>query len=216
MPDKIEITFSPNSSIDAEIKAILPLFSSESQARMRKAILNAKKSAIKHQDENTDAHARHIFREFIPSSILNQNGFSFEYEKPIGGKRPDWLDTSEKILLESYTFERGASSPFMDRLTSSITDKCIKYKNIIVENCLSFIVVVYLDFLSCMTLDDCSEDPKMFRPVFDANNSLSAILFFSETNVINGRQQYGFFCICVNPSLGAMPNWPFKTIYLNQ
>ena len=216
MPDINEIIFSPNSSIDAEIKTMLPQFSPESQARMRRAILNVKKSAMKHQDENTDANARHIFREFIPASILNQNGFSFEYEKPIEGKKPDWLDTSSNIMLESYTFERGASSAFIDRLTSSIAGKCSKYKNIITANCFRFIVVVYLDFLSCMTLDDCSEDPKMFRPVFDANDCLWAILFFAETNIIGGRQQYEFFCLCADPSYRAIPNWPFKTIYLNQ
>jgi len=172
MSDRNEIIFSPNSSIDAEIKAMLPYFSLESQARMRKAILSAKKSAVKHQDENTDANARHIFREFIPASILNQKGFSFEYEKTIEGKRPDWLDITSKILLESYTFERGASSFFIDRLTSSITDKCSKYKNIIAANGFRFIVAVYLDFLSCMTLDECREDSEMFHPIFDANDSL--------------------------------------------
>ena len=216
MMDRNEIIFSPNSSIDTETKAMLPFFSPESQVRMRKAILSAKKSAVKHQDENTDANARHIFREFIPASVLNQKGFSFEYEKFIEGKRPDWLDFASKILLESYTFERGASSLFIDRLTLSITDKCDKYKNIISANCFRFIVAVYLDFLSCITLDKCREDYVMFRPIFEANDSLWAILFFSETIIVGGRQQYGFFCLCADSSYEAIPNWPFETIKLRQ
>jgi hypothetical protein len=180
---------------------------------MRKAILNARKAAEKHRDENTDASARHIFREFIPASILNQSGFALEYEKPIEGKKPDWLDDTAKLMLESYTYERGASSGFLVRATSSITDKCNKYKEIIEANSLRFVVAVYLDFLSGMLLDECREDPKMFRPIFDANNSLWAILFFTETQVVGGRQRYGFFCVC-NSSFEALPNWPFETVKL--
>ena len=78
-----EVVFSPNSAIDAAIKKIMPSFSQESQRRMKKAILAAKKAAEKQRDENTDAGARHIFREFIPAYILNKNGFTLEYERPI-------------------------------------------------------------------------------------------------------------------------------------
>ena len=123
MSNTDKIIYSPNSSIDTAIKDMLPNFTKVSQRRMQKAILNAKKAALKHQDENTDSGARHIFREFIPVSILNQNGFVFEYEKPIQGKTPDWLDENLKILIESYTYERGGSSQFHQRISSSITDK---------------------------------------------------------------------------------------------
>jgi hypothetical protein len=216
MNDTGEPTFSPNSAIDAAIKEMLPNFSPGSQGRMRKAILNAKKSAERYRNENTDAGARHIFREFIPASILNQNGFAFEYEKPIHGKKPDWLDDTAKLMLESYTYERYGSSSFLGRLTSSITGKCDKYKNILTANSLRFIVAVYLDFLTGMELDDCRENSESFRSVFDANDSLWTILFFTETQVIGDKQHYGFFCLCVDSSFEAIPNWPFPTINLNQ
>lgn len=89
MIDSEEVVFSPNSAIDAAIREILHSFSQDSQRRMKKAILAAKKAAAKQRDENTDASARHIFREFIPASILNENKFSLEYERLIEGKRPD-------------------------------------------------------------------------------------------------------------------------------
>lgn len=216
MSDSGETILSPNSAIDTAIKELLPHFSPESQRRMRKAILNAKKAAQKHRDENTDASARHIFREFILASILNQNGFAFEYEKRIEGKKPDWLDDTARLMLESYTYERGASSSFLARVTSSITGKCNKYKDIVEANSLRFLVAVYLDFLTGMLLDECREDSKMFRPVFDANDSLWAILFFTETQVVRRRQCYGFFCLCVDSSFEAIPNWPFPTMGLNQ
>ena len=216
MTDTKETTFSPNSAIDTTIKELLPYFSTESQRRMRKAILNAKKSAEKQRNKNTDAGARHIFREFIPASILNQNGFAFEYEKRKQGKTPDWLDETTSLMLESYTYERGGSSIFIDRISSSVTSKCKKYKDIVAENALRFIVAVYLDFLTGMTLDECREDFELLRSVFDANDSLWAILFFTETQVICGKQQYEFLCFCVDSSYEAIPNWPFYTISLNQ
>jgi len=207
-----ETEFSPNSAINTAIKEMLPYFNAKSQGRMRKAILHAKKAAVKHRNENTDAGARHIFREFIPATILNQNGFAFEYEKPMQGKMPDWLDDTASLMLESYTYERGGSSIFFDRVTSSITTKCNKYKDIVAENSLRFIVAVYLDFLTGMSLDDCRDASGMFRSVFDANDSLWAILFFTETQVIGGKQHYGFFCLCADSSFEAIPNWPFHTM----
>jgi hypothetical protein len=216
MTDIGETKLSPNSAIDAAIKEILPNFNAESQVRMRKAILNAKKSVEKHYDENTDAGARHIFREFIPASILNQNGFNFEYEKSIQGKTPDWLDATARFLLESYTYERGGSSKFIDRLSSTITDKCNKYKGIIAANYLRFMVAVYLDFFTGMTLEECQEEIELFRSVFDSNPPLWAIILFTEKCCIGTKQYYGFLCICTDSSFETIPNWPFHTIYLNQ
>ncbi len=66
---------------------------------MQKAILDAKKAAEKQRDENTDASARHIFREFLPASILNKNGFALEYEKPIG-REGDVVQLIQKPLHE--------------------------------------------------------------------------------------------------------------------
>ncbi|MDR3574307.1 MAG: hypothetical protein P4L50_10615 [Anaerolineaceae bacterium] len=211
--------FSPNSAINTEIKEMLQYFSPASQTRMRKAILDAKKAAEKHRDENTDAGARHIFREFIPASILNQNGFAFEYEIPIDGMKPDWLDVSARLMLESYTFERGGSSNFFDRVKSSVTDKCNKYKGIVATKSLLFVVIVYLDFFTGMSLDECREDSWMFRSVFDANDSLSAILFFTEATEIQvavREQHYEYFCLCADSSFKTIPNWPFHTLDLKQ
>lgn len=215
-----EVVFSHNSAIDADIKEILPFFDPASQRRMQKAILAAKKAAEKQRDENTDAGARHIFREFIPAYILNKNGFVLEYERLIGGKKPDWLDETAKLMLESYTYERGAPSPFLIRVTAAINNKCNKYKEIVKANSLRFVVAVYLDFLTGILLEECREDSKKFRPIFDVNNSLSAILFFTETQVltetqaqvVRRKQEYGFFCLCRDSAFNAIANWPFETM----
>jgi hypothetical protein len=77
-------------------------------------------------------------------------------------------------------------------------------------------VAIYLDFLTGISLDDCRENSEIFRSVFDDNESLWAILFFTETHVIDGKQHYGFFCLCADSSVEAIPNWPFPTMNLNQ
>ena len=214
MIDSEEVVFSPNSAINSAIKEILAIFSPDSQRRMQKAILAAKKAAEKQRDENTDAGARHIFREFIPAYNLNKNGFALEYERPIGGKRPDWLADTAKLMLESYTYERGASSPFLIRVAAAINNKCHKYGEIVEANSLRFVVAVYLDFLTGMLLEECREDSKKFRHIFDDNNSLSAILFFTETQVVSRKQEYGFFCLCRDSSFKTLSNWPFETMEL--
>lgn len=211
-----DITYSPNSAIDAAIKEMLPNFDSASQGRMRKAILNAKRATEKHCDENADAGARHIFREFIPAYTLNQNGFAFEYEKPIQGKTPDWLDDTALLMLESYTYERGGSSNFFDRVKSSVTSKCYKYNDIVVANDFHFVVAVYIDFLTGMTLEECRENSEEFRHLFNDNESLWAVVFFTETQVINSKQQYGFFCLSANSSFKDIPNWPFATMSMER
>ena len=117
-------------------------------------------------------------------------------------------------MLESYTFERGGSSNLLDRLLSITTDKCNKYKDIIELNALHFLLAIYLDFLTGVTLEDFYEEPKLLRPLFEGNASLGAILLFTETHVISGKQQYGFLCLYNDPYFGSNPNWPFLTISL--
>jgi hypothetical protein len=211
-----EVTFAGNSAINAAIKEMLPFFDTASQQRIQRAILNAKKAAEKHGDENTDAAARHIFRELIPASVLNQSGFSFEYEKAIGLKTPDWIDESTNMLMEAYTYERGGSSNFFDRVTAAIANKCHKYEEIVAERSLFFVVSVYLDFLTGISVDDCAEDCERFRPTFENNRSLKAIIFFTETRVVNRKQEYGYLCVETDSMVSSIPNWPFFTMNVNR
>ena len=209
MPKTPDEIFSPNHAIDAAIKEMLPQFSEASQRRIKKAIRDAAKAAQMHQDENTDAGARHIFREFIPGSVLNRCGYQLEYNEPIGGKTPDWLDLKSSLLMESYTFERGGTSPFKDRVKSAIARKCATYRGIIATHSLRLVVSVYLDFVTGVSLTRCYEDPAMFRAAFDDNASLWGILFFSEDQrgIPIAGVPYGFFCLAADSEFERMPSW---------
>jgi hypothetical protein len=192
---------------------MLPHFSEASQRRMKKAIMDAGKAAHKHQDENTDAGARHIFREFIPACVLNRCGYRLEYEEPIGGKKPDWLDVTAGLMVDSYTFERGGKTSFHDRVKSAVASKCEKYCGIISANSLRFVVSVYLDFWTALTLDRCREEAVMFREVFDENESLWGVLFFTEDQrgIPLAGVPYGFICLTADTDFMRMPEWKLRS-----
>lgn len=205
--------FSPNKSIDAAIKQMLPEFDEQSQGRMKKAIRDAGGAALKYKDENSDAGARHKFREFIPAYVLNRCGYSLQYESRIDGKTPDWLDRTEGLLLESLTFERGGTSPFAKRVPEGVALKCCKYSILAARHSLSIVVSVYLDFLTGIELDECREERTCFRDLFHDHPSLWGILFFTEQygGVLIGQQPYRFLCLTSDPSLKAGTNWHIPT-----
>lgn len=208
--------FSTNKAINAEIHRMMPFFSDTSQRRIRKELLSSKRSLEKHRDENTDAGARHVFRALIPAKRLNENGWSLEYNVFIDGKTPDWLDLSAGLLLEAYTYERYGASGFNERVVEAVTDKCRKYAQIAADNNLGILVSVYLDFITCMTLEECQEEAKAFRPLFGAYAALRGVLFFTEKTVqLRGVQQYDFLCITTDPTLDVVANWPFNTELLD-
>ena len=205
---------SPNRSIDAAIKEMFTAFDEPSQRRMKKAIRDAGNAALKHQNENTDAGARHKFREFIPAYLLNLNGYSMQYEVQIDGKTPDWLDNESRLLMESLTFERYGTSPFRSRIHSGAAEKCSKYSVIADHHFLSIVVAVYLDFLTGVDFEDCYEGRASFRPLFGQYPRLAGILFFTEQNggFPIGGQPYGFMCLTAEARLADQPNWPVRTL----
>ena len=207
--------FSPNSRIDAAIREMLPHFSETSQGRMKKAIRDAARAAAKHRDENTDAGARHVFREFIPAYVLNRCGYSLEYNRLVGGKTPDWFDAESGLLMDSYTYERGGTSPFADRVASAVHDKCSKYHDVVKARSLQFVVAVYVDFLTFVTLDECCEDRAKFRKAFDDWEALWAVVFFAEDDrrsVSIAGQPYGFVSLTADNTSRRMPHWRLPSV----
>ncbi|MHB8138046.1 MAG: hypothetical protein ACYDGO_06600 [Smithellaceae bacterium] len=208
-----DIKYSRNRSIDTAIKEMFTAFDEPSQRRMKKAIRDAGNAALIHQNENTDAGARHKFREFIPAYLLNLNGYSLQYDVKIDGKTPDWLDKESRLMMESLTFERGGISPFRSRVHSAAAEKCSKYAVIADNHSLSIVVAVYLDFLTGVDFEDCYEDRSSFRPLFTQYKRLAGILFFTEQNggFPFGGQPYGFTCLTAEDRLIDQPKWPVHT-----
>lgn len=209
---------SPNRSIDAAIKEMLPAFDESSQRKMKKALRAAGNAAAKYQDENSDAGARHKFREFIPAYVLNLKGYSLQYDVEIDGKTPDWLDNGSRLLMESLTFERGGTSTFPSRVYSGAAEKCSKYSAIADNHSLSIVVAVYLDFLTSVDFEDCYEYRASFRTLFAQYQRLAGILFFTEqgSGFLIGGQPYGFRCLTTETRLVDHPNWPFQAFDIGE
>jgi len=204
---------SPNRSIDAAIKEMLPAFDEESQRRIKKAIRDAGRAASRYQNENADAGARHKFREFIPAYVLNLNGYSLQYDVEIDSKTPDWLDRESRLIMESLTFERSGTTPFPSRVYSVVEEKCSKYSTIADHHSLSIVAAVYLDFLTCVDFEDCYESGSSFRPLFSQYQRLAGILFFTEKSdgFPIGGQPYGFLFLTADARLANHPSWPIST-----
>ena len=97
--------------------------------------------------------------------------------------------------MDSYTCERGGTSPFADRVASAVHEKCSKYDDVVEALSLQFVVAVYVDFLTFVTLDECCEDRAKFRKAFDDWKALWAVVFFAEDDgrsVSIAGQPYGF------------------------
>ena len=208
-------TFSPNSSIDAAIKQMLDVFNDTSRQRLKKAIRDEGAAARRQQTKQADAGARHIFREYIPAYELNRQGYQFEYEHPINGKTPDWTDTANQIILESYTFERGATTPFVDRVKSNISKKCSKYETIVNNLSFKYVIAVYLDFNTGVDLDDLEYQGAEFLPEFSSNSHLTGILFFTESHFVENWQHYKFVTLTTKSNIPMFADWPFPLLSLN-
>ena len=199
---------SPNRSMDRAIKDMLPHFSDRSQQKMKSEIRRRGTAAIKQRTENADAEARHIFREFIPAAMLNSCGFDFEYNHEIDGKTPDWIDVSRHSMMDGYTFERGGSSQFIDRVRSNVYAKCGTYSEIIKTGQFEFVVAVYIDCLSGTLLGECEEQRESFHCFFLDNECLSGLLFFSEDDLCRTTgQRYGFRWLAADGYFAELPNW---------
>ena len=116
--------------------------------------------------------------------------------------------------MDSYTFERGATSPFLDRVKASVRTKCGTYHDIISTCSLRFVVAVYLDFLACVLLEECYEQRAEFRTTFNDNDTLWAIMFFTEgtPGISIAGQPYRFLCLTADDDFAQTANWHLPSI----
>ena len=178
--------FAPNPDFDADIHQVLadPNFSEASRQRMRKKIRDARDASLKHGTAQADADARHIFREFLPAKELNGHGFHLEYSENIDGRTPDWYDRDNNLLLEVFTCERGGTSDPVQRVASTIVKKVEKYRGVVENALLFFVVAVYGDFLIPFIDEDCRQAIDEGH-LFDRHTELSGVIFFAESNFRN-------------------------------
>jgi hypothetical protein len=178
--DGKDYKFLPNSAIDDELQRMLGMFDATSQQRLSRVLKQKNRSALKNRDEVTDAHARNVFREIVPAYTLNRAGCSFEYEKQFGDLTPDWFDQRNSIILECYTFQRGATSEFAIRTRSALEKKHNRYASIVSAQNARLLICVYLDFLAPVDLELAFEHSENITNWLTEFQSLWGILFYAE------------------------------------
>jgi hypothetical protein len=198
--------FSGNDSINGEIHDILQIFDEPSRSRVLKAMRKHRADLDAKGTEDADAAARHTFRELLVGRAFQKWGFDVHYEEPINGLSPDWLDLNSRLLVEVVTCERGGSSEPADRMGRQVQRKATRYKEIVRDHSLRFVVAIHGDFCSVAVVDDFRDAISEWQ-LFDGYSHVSGLLFFAETDIervknddgsVVKRQRYGFHYFC-NP-----------------
>jgi hypothetical protein len=151
----------------------------------------------------------HTFRELILGTYLRANGSIVENERKICRKTPDWsiLDSSSNVnavvemvyhhidnktnddILAQLKTEKNivgywphSNDPGFLRLYSHIEEKASKYKELVADLQIPFVVAVFIDFLAVIDVQevqDCLLTGE--EPLFKSYPDLSGVLHFEES-----------------------------------
>ena len=182
--------FAANTSLNADLHEILARSSEPSRARMLKRLHEHRRTSDKYGTEEADQSARHTFRELLVGDKLNRAGLRLEYNRNIDGKTPDWYDEQNQLVLEVLTCERSGTVPPLERIATRIEEKVTKYKALVMDNSLHFVVALHGDFATGLDSDDC-EQAIADSCLFDRYPDLSGVIFFADTDVARVRQTDG-------------------------
>jgi hypothetical protein len=143
--------FTPNQSINDSLNEMLAGFPEPSCSRMRRKIQRDIAALHKHRTSETERQCLHTFREFIAGWELFQHGYDVEYEKPLGTQTPDWVDETNKLVMEVFSFERHSVKVAADR----ISEKVARYGQAVAANSLHLVVAMHGTFDSFFDDIDC-------------------------------------------------------------
>jgi hypothetical protein len=155
---------------------------------------------FKEQSEDVP-QVNHTLRELILGAYVAGQGFQPEYNPLLDGKTPEWLMTQHitgnKLLLELVnfhlpdrlerqmwdTFKTGWMwSYFMEpntgRAYTSIQDKMAKYKPLVQNNDLHYVVAVFGLFSSALTVEEVREGLEGEDALFPLYPEVTGVMYF--------------------------------------
>jgi hypothetical protein len=181
-----------NTSIDALIHQCFEFISEKDQTAFVKRFNNLR---------DDEAQCMHTFRELIVGGFLGARGLSVVYEQPLGGRTPDWsihdsngtqcivelanfhVDkaTEDKIgrHLQARRIWVGWTGSRSDRLYAQIWDKASKYKRLVEQEGVAYVIALYGEFTAAVDLEDvreCLFDKE--KGLFSLYPEVSGLLFF--------------------------------------
>ncbi len=185
-------------------EAIYDCFSNLSDKEQNKFVKKFK------EQPHSETQIMHTFHELVLGAYLSLNGFVVENDHKIDNKTPDWtiLDssnavvgiiemvnhhidnkTNEDILTQKKTgkmaigYRPDENDPNHNRLYSHIQAKAGKYKDLVGERNVSYVVTVFTDFKAVVDVHDiidCLVSGE--EPIFNRYPDLSGVLHFEEIN----------------------------------
>lgn len=168
------------------------------------------------EQPHSEIQIMHTFHELLVGAYLCMNGFVVENDHEICNKTPDWsiLDSSNDVVAiveiinhhidnktNDYILEQlkagkkvvayfpNGNDPRKNRLYQHIQDKASKYKDLVAQINVPYVVAVFIDFISVIDVQETKEilmsgDESLFR----LYPYLSGVLQFEEANC----GSYGF------------------------
>ncbi len=217
-----------NAKID---KAIYDCFDFLNEKEQRKFVKKFK------EQPHSKIQIMHTFSELLLGAYLSANGFIVENDRKIGAKTPDWsiYNTSLDIVaivemvyhhIDNKTngdildqlkegkkflayFPNG-NDPEYNRLYSQIQDKASKYKDLVAEIKVPYVVAVFIDFTAAIDVQktrDCMMSGD--EPLFKLYPDLSGVLHFEEAN-------RGSYCFSFIENLYALRKMDIPSGYFNK
>lgn len=173
------------------------------------------------EQPHSEIQIMHTFRELLLGAYLSSNGLIVENDRKISTMTPDWSildsssnitavvemvyhhldrDTENDILAQresrkiAIAYWPHSNDPGLIRLYSHIQEKASKYKNLVAEINIPYVVAIFIDFTAVIDVQE-TKDCLMSgdKPLFKEYPDLSGVLHFEEDN---GNYQ---FCFIENP-----------------
>lgn len=181
---------------------------------------NEQKKFVKKFKEqpNNKIQIMHTLSELLLGAYLSSNGFMVKNDHKVGTKTPDWsifnnsLDlvaiveavyhhidnkTNDDILAQykagekAFTYFPHSNDPEYERLYSRIQDKASKYKSLVKEINIPYVIAVFMDSFAIIDIQE-TKDCLMSgdKPLFKLYPDLSGVLHFEGANC--GSYRFSF------------------------
>jgi hypothetical protein len=152
----------------------------------------------------------HTFRELLLGAFLSSNGQVVENERKICKKTPDWsiLDNAANLVgiveqvshhvdrkTEDFILAQrklgkfvigyfpNGNDPKNHRIYSSVQEKVSKYRGLIAELQVPYVVAIFIDFLAVVEVQEVRECLLSGdEPLFKLYPDLSGVYYFCESN----------------------------------
>lgn len=214
--------FTDNQNINLWINYCLSLLDSEDVPKFIKSFKNY---------SSKDQQSLHVFRELILGAYLRSNGIKVRNNFKISNKTPDWtvidnamnykciielvnldIDTRTNKYMEQQRCNNRVAVYWIgdnkNRLYQALLNKKSKYKDVLSQYDLPYVVAIFVDFRLHFDKDEINDmlNNKQDGLFLEAEN-LSGLLYISDSN---GKYDFIYFKNDIAKNMYQLPSGEFN------